>query len=95
MLFETTHATCGSRISASKRNDGGFRKGGAGNRAAKVRSVHMRLGDAMAKELVRYDAMCRAIAAAYKMDEVKDIRDKALALATADYGEPKKSDGQQ
>jgi hypothetical protein len=49
----------------------------------------------MAKELVRYDAMCRAIAAAYKMDEVKDIRDKALALATADYGEPKKSDGQQ
>ena len=95
MSFETTHATCGSRISASKRNDAGFRKGGSGNRAAQVRSVHMRLGDAMAKELVRYDAMCRAIAAAYKMDEVKDIRDKALALATADCGEPKKSDGQQ
>ena len=36
-----------------------------------------------------------AIAAAYKMDEVKDIRDKVLALATADYSEPKKSDGQQ
>jgi hypothetical protein len=30
--------------------------------------------------LVRYDAMCRAIAAAYDIDEVKDIRDKAMAL---------------
>lgn len=30
--------------------------------------------------LVRYDAMCRAIDAAYKVDEVKDIRDKAKAL---------------
>jgi hypothetical protein len=30
--------------------------------------------------LVRYDAMCRAIAAAYKVDEVKDIRDKARAI---------------
>jgi hypothetical protein len=28
----------------------------------------------------RYDAMCRAIDAAYKVDEVKDIRDKAIAL---------------
>lgn len=31
-------------------------------------------------ELVRYDAMCRAIDAAYEVDEVKDIRDKAKAL---------------
>jgi hypothetical protein len=31
-------------------------------------------------ELVRYDAMCRAIDAAYEVDEVKDIRDKALAI---------------
>lgn len=29
---------------------------------------------------VRYDAMCRAIDAAYQVDEVKDIRDKALAF---------------
>ena len=31
-------------------------------------------------ELVRYDAMCHAIAAAYSIDEVKDIRDKARAI---------------
>lgn len=30
-------------------------------------------------ELVKYDAMCRAIDAAYEVDEVKDIRDKAIA----------------
>lgn len=34
----------------------------------------------MSGVLVRYDAMCRAIAAAYEVDEVKDIRDKAMAL---------------
>jgi len=33
-------------------------------------------------ELARYDAMCRAIDAAYEVDEVKDIRDKALAIET-------------
>jgi hypothetical protein len=31
-------------------------------------------------ELARYDAMCRAIDAAYEVDEVKDIRDRAKAL---------------
>jgi hypothetical protein len=32
--------------------------------------------------LVRYDAMCLAIEAAYKVDEVKPIRDEAIALET-------------
>ena len=31
-------------------------------------------------ELIRYDAMCRAIDKAFEVDEVKDIRDKAMAL---------------
>jgi hypothetical protein len=31
-------------------------------------------------QLVRYDAMCRAIAEAHAIDEVKDIRDKARAI---------------
>ena len=35
----------------------------------------------MSAILVRYDAMCSAIAAAHAVDEVKDIRDKAVALA--------------
>ena len=30
--------------------------------------------------LVRYDAMCRAIDAAYEVDEIKAIRDKAIAM---------------
>ena len=31
---------------------------------------------------VLYDQMCHAIAAAYAIDEVKDIRDKMLAMET-------------
>jgi hypothetical protein len=34
----------------------------------------------MNTDLIRYDAMCRAIAEAYEVDEVKDLRDKALAI---------------
>ena len=34
----------------------------------------------MAGDLVRYDAMCQAIASAYEVDEVKDIRNRAIAL---------------
>jgi len=34
----------------------------------------------VAAEVVLYDEMCRAIAAAYAVDEVKEIHDKALAL---------------
>lgn len=34
-------------------------------------------------QLVRYDAMCRAIDTAYDFDELKDIRDKAAMLEAA------------
>src|SRR5580765_3062392 len=33
-------------------------------------------------DLIRYDAMCHAIDKAFEVDEVKDIRDRALALET-------------
>jgi hypothetical protein len=34
----------------------------------------------MNRALVKYEAMCSAIDAAYRVDEVKDVRDKAVAL---------------
>lgn len=34
----------------------------------------------LSTELVKYDAMCHAIDAAYEIDEVKDIRDRVAAL---------------
>lgn len=34
----------------------------------------------MSTSLVKYDEMCRAIDAAFEVDEVKDIRDKARAM---------------
>ena len=34
----------------------------------------------MTGALVQYDTMCRAIQAAHRVDEVKDLRDKAMAL---------------
>jgi hypothetical protein len=37
-------------------------------------------GLSVAAALVHYDAMCREIEAAHRIDEVKDIRDKAVAL---------------
>jgi len=55
--------------------------------ARQVGAGQMRLEYTKAKDgaddsgaLARYDAMCRAIDACYEVDEVKDIRDKALAI---------------
>ena len=61
-----------------------FLGGGRPARAGPARDHHARgaregerMNDASPTNLVRYDAMCRAIDAAFEVDEVKDIRDKA------------------
>jgi hypothetical protein len=43
-------------------------------------AVVARFVEATMPELVRYDAMCRAIDACYRVDEIKKIRDQHLAL---------------
>jgi hypothetical protein len=40
-------------------------------------------GDKIGTELVRYDAMCRAIAEAHSLDEILPIRDRAAQIAAA------------
>ncbi len=50
------------------------------HRAKKPESRDIDPASAGTQALVRYDEMCRAIAEAYKIDEVKDIRDKAMAI---------------
>lgn len=42
--------------------------------------IDMAIEEPRPRQLVRYDAMCRAITEAYQVDEVKDIRDRAIAL---------------
>jgi hypothetical protein len=58
-----------------------LRRGGDGRISLLPRPLPHRLPACrgVSQELIRYDAMCNAIEAAYEVDEVKDIRDKALA----------------
>src|SRR5690348_9102530 len=44
------------------------------------RQRDLSLNTAIIRHLIRYDAMCRAIADAYEADEVKQIRDKPRAI---------------
>ena len=65
-----------NRGAAQCRRGQGYRLGYLG--AIPFTALKNEGGEAM--ELVRYDSMCRAIDAAYEVDEAKDIRDQAIAL---------------
>jgi hypothetical protein len=56
-----------------------FERGVPGEQWGEATRARYRRGDPM-KGLMRYDAMCAAIDKAYAVDEVKDIRDKAMAF---------------